>query len=444
MVSITVAMPLYRTIDREKYAIRPLGISGEINISGTPHHTELYGCEYQGMEYIFIHSPVLSERDYLYGPPGEGYVDNALRFGLFSYAIVDLVKRYRFDVLHLNDWQTALSALLVHRDPDLNTKMVFTIHNLAYQGIFDHHMLGALGISDEYFTMEVLEYYGNINLMKAAIAFADKVTTVSPQYAKEILTQEYGNGLEGLLQSHSDKLVGILNGIDSTHFSPKDDEALVKRYDSKSISNKKANKKACLKETGLKDVERPLFVFIGRLVAQKGLDILIDALGDIASLPINILIRGEGEEHYRSELKRLAAKHENISFIYGYDEAISHRIYASADFLMMPSLYEPCGLNQLIAMRYGTMPIVRSTGGLKDSVLPIEEYDASSTTGYGFVFSEETSDALSLTVTKAFESYTKKRSFNKVLRHNMHVDLSWGDRAKHYFDLYTTLLSKIV
>lgn len=441
-VDITVVLPLYRTIDQEKYAISKLGIAWDITIAETRHHAELYGCEYLGIEYLFVHSPVLSERDHLYGPPGESYADNALRFGLFSYAIVDLLRRYRFDVLHLNDWQTALSALLVHDDPFLNTKTVFTIHNLAFQGIFDQRMLEQLGISREHFTMDVLEYYGQINFMKAAIAYADRLTTVSPQYAKEILTEKYGNGLEGFLLQHKDKSVGILNGIDSTHFSPEDDQTIERRFSSKTLANKKANKKACLAETALKGIEKPLFVFIGRLAAQKGVDILIDALETMASMPVNILIRGEGETHYRKELEQFSQRYDNIHFFYGYDEAISHRMYASADFLLMPSLFEPCGLNQLIAMRYGAIPVVRETGGLKDSVSPIETFDGTEETGYGFLFVDEDATALNAAVESAVEYYSRKRAFNKVVRHNMRVDPSWDERAKSYLDIYFKLLDK--
>ena len=180
MIDITVVMPLYRFIDRERFAIKPLGIEWKINISGASHHTVLYGCRYEGVEYLFVYSAVLSERDYLYGPPNEGYADNALRFGLFSYAIADLSERYSVDLLHLNDWQTALSALLVHENPNLSTKIVYTIHNLAYQGIFDQRMLPVLGLSNDYFTMDTLEYYGNINFIKAGIAYADRIATVSP------------------------------------------------------------------------------------------------------------------------------------------------------------------------------------------------------------------------------------------------------------------------
>lgn len=442
LIDITVVMPLYRFIDREKFSIKPLGIEWEINLSGTLHHTELFGCRYDGIEYLFVYSALLSERDYLYGPPNQGYTDNALRFGLFSYAIADLAERYRFDLLHLNDWQTALSALLVRENPGLHTKTVYTIHNLAYQGVFDHRMLLALGLSNDYFTMDALEYYGNISLMKAGIAYADMITTVSPQYAKEILTKKYGNGLDGFLRLHRKKIVGILNGIDSKHFSPENDTALLMSYESETLRDKSINKKGYLEEAGLKGAGKPLFIFIGRLTAQKGVDILIGSLQKIATMPINISIRGEGEKEYRDRLHLLASKHTNISFSYGYDEAMSHRMYAAADFLLMPSLFEPCGLNQMIAMRYGTMPIVRETGGLKDSVYPIDDFDNERNIGYGITFTEEDSFALSGAVENAFERFSHKRSFLAVLRHNMHVDFSWKQRVKQYVDLYSAVLGE--
>lgn len=437
---ITVVMPLYRFIDRKKFSIKPLGIEYNINICGTPHPVLLFGCRYEGIEYLFVYSAILSERDYLYGPPDQGYTDNALRFGLFSYAIADLTKRYRFDLLHLNDWQTALSALLVHEDPDITAKVVYTIHNLAYQGIFDHCILFMLGLSYDYFTMDALEYYGKVSFMKAGIAFADRITTVSPQYAKEILTKKYGNGLEGFLYLHRSKLTGILNGVDERYFSPEKDSLLLMKYSEGSLQDKSINKKGYLKETGLKGVRRPLFVFIGRLTMQKGVDILIESLKSISLMPVNIAILGEGEEGYRDRLSMLASDKDNISFRYGYNEGEAHLMYAAADFLLMPSLFEPCGLNQMIAMRYGALPIVRETGGLKDSVSPIEDFKDTDNSGYGITFTREDPDALSEAVAYALKHFSNKRFFHTVLRHNMHVDSTWKQRAEHYVDLYRAVL----
>lgn len=435
---VTVVMPLYRSVDRKRFSIAALGKRFEVSMGGIGYPVELYGCEHEGVEYRFIYSPLLCEREFLYGPPECGYEDNALRFGLFNYAILEMLKQEPYAIAHLNDWQSALVPLLVKEEPSLPTKTLYTIHNLAYQGSFDAAAVKELGIGDAYFTMEGIEFYGRVNFMKAGIAYADYVTTVSPTYAKEILTPEFGCGLEGFLQHHRQKLVGIVNGIDTEHFSPSTDKALIEPYDT--LSGKVLNKTAYLKQTGLKGVKKPLFVFIGRFTWQKGMDLLIETLPKIASLECNIAILGEGEVRYREALKSIADIHKNIYLEFGYDEALSRRMYAAADFLIMPSLFEPCGLTQMIAMSYGALPVVHHVGGLADTVMSDEKYDSKSASGYGITFTRPTARSFGNAVYHALMLYGDKRRYNSIAKHNMKCDFSWQESARAYESLYRQML----
>jgi starch synthase len=439
---VSVILPLYAQVERERFGIEALGSPFKIEMGVQQYEVQLHACKMGKITYVFVESEPLSRREYLYGPPEMGYEDNALRFGLFCRAVLIWMKKSKepFDILHLNDWQTALCALLVREDAGCDVKTVFTIHNLAYQGVFEKEALRQLGLSEAYFTMDALEYYGRINLLKAGIAFADAVTTVSRIYAEEILTPEFGFGLEGFLCAHRHKLSGILNGIDTDHFSPESDNVLWENYDENELAKKAENKKAYLKQVGLKGKKKPLFIFIGRLTAQKGVDILIEALDAAAELDWNIALLGEGEGLYHRKLETLASRHENIHLFFGYDEALSHRMYAAADFLLMPSHFEPCGLNQMIAMRYGAVPIVHSVGGLKESVQDIGDFNKKSAHGYGIRFDAPDTAALRAAFDDAVGLYADKKKFKKIIRHNMACDFSWKQSAASYLALYKRVM----
>lgn len=436
---VHVVMPLYRFVDREYFNIVPLGEHFDIAMGGVIYPVELYGCEFEGLDYRFIYSPLLCDRDFLYGTPESGYDDNAVRFGLFDYAIVALLKRYLYEIAHLNDWQSALVPLLIKDDKTIQTKTLFTIHNLAYQGTFESSALNALGIDDEHFTMEGIEFYGEVNFMKAGIAYADAITTVSPTYAKEILTSEFGCGLEGFLKHHRSKLTGIVNGIDTEHFSPSDDRALTAPYTD--LAGKAANKKAYLKEVGLKGVKKPLYIFIGRFAWQKGMDLLIESLPKLALLECNIAILGSGEAKYHDELSSIASEQSNVHLEFGYDESLSHRMYAAADFLLMPSLFEPCGLTQMIAMHYGALPVVHRVGGLADTVHTDREFDPKRDVGYGVLFTQLTERAFINAVRHAQKIYGNKHYYSKIAKHNMACDFSWRESAGSYGELYRKIMS---
>lgn len=434
---VQVVMPLYASIDREKFKVKSLETAFSISMNQISYPIELYGCDYEGVEYIFIYSNLLCEREFLYGTPTHGYQDNPVRFAIFNHAIVELLKHDKYDVAHLNDWQSALVPLLIDQAGSIKTKTLITIHNLAYQGVFPHEALYSVGVDTKYFNIDALEFYGKINFMKAGIAYADAVTTVSQSYAKEILTPEFGCGLDGFLRYHKDKLTGIVNGIDTEHFTPSSDKLL--EYPFSTLTQKSLNKKSYLKEVNLKGIKKPLFIFIGRFTAQKGVDLLIEVLPKLASKDCNVAILGDGEEHYQKRIQEIALKHSNIHFEFTYNESLSHRMYAAADFLLMPSLFEPCGLNQIITMNYGALPIVHKVGGLKDTVQNYKRFNKNSDKGYGIVFEKATPDTLLRAICKAMELYDTKKDYNTLVKHNMLCDFSWTKSAKLYTKLYKQL-----
>ena len=434
---LKVVMPLYSLIDRKKYAIKSLNKSFSISMNDIDYEVELFCCTYEGLEYIFIYSTLLCDREFLYGTPTSGYPDNALRFTIFCRGIVELLRANTYDIVHLNDWQTALVPLLLQEESEINTKTLFTIHNLAYQGLFSYETLNEIAIDSKYFTIDVLEFYGQMNFMKAAIAYSDAVTTVSQSYADEILTATFGCGLDGFLRSHKSKLTGIINGIDSEHFTPSKDKLL--EYPFTNLTEKKLNKKSYLKEKNLKGITKPLFIFIGRFTSQKGVDLLIDSLEEIALNDCNIAILGDGEIQYQEKIKEIVDRYDNIHFEFKYNEVLSHQMYASADFLLMPSLFEPCGLNQMIAMSYGAIPIVHKVGGLKDTVNDYKLFDKESNKAYGILFEDPSSDSLIYSFNEALALYSTKKDYNKIVKHNMLCDFSWKNSAKLYDKLYKQL-----
>ena len=435
---VQVVMPLYRSINRQEYSIEPIGKAFEISMGNTVYTIQLFGCTYGAVEYLFVYSPLLCEREFLYGPPDAGYEDNAIRFGIFNYAIIAMLEENEYAIAHLNDWQCGLVPLLLQDRPSIQTKTIYTIHNLAYQGAFSREALSDLGIDESYFTMEGLEFYGQINFMKAGIAYSNRISTVSPTYAREIMTKEFGCGLEGFLNIHRHKLIGVLNGIDTQHFSPENDPALLASYSD--IKGKRVNKSDYLKSIVLKGVNKPLFVFIGRYTWQKGMELLINTLPKIASLECNIALFGDGESQYCEKLQELSSMYKNIHFDVGYDEVRAHCMYAAADFLLMPSLFEPCGLNQLIAFSYGTLPIVHHVGGLADTVKRFEKFDPSSKNGFGITFEKPTQRSLFNAIAKAMSLYGDKPSYNAITKHNMSRDFSWAESSKAYSSLYMSLL----
>ncbi|MCK9490959.1 MAG: glycogen synthase [Sulfurimonas sp.] len=425
-VDISTLMPMYGFMQKEELVLE---YSDEISLGGVSYKLKFYKKD--NTATYFVEAPLLSDTQNLYGDEFGDYVNNDLRFGIFCKAIVVLAKRLSVDVLHLNDWHTALSSLYLKEEKS-KIKTLFTIHNLSYQGIFSKKSLKRLSIGKKYFNIDGLEFYEKISFLKAGIAYSDAVTTVSPTYAKEILTKEFGCGLEGFLKYHKNKLYGILNGIDTNLFNPKTDLSLYKNFDYKSLDKKEENKKAFFKNSSLKNSKIPLFVMVTRLVEQKGIDLLIKSLKKILSKKINLYVVGEGSPDFVAKLEKFSKKYENFEFTNIYDEALSHRIYAAADFLLMPSKFEPCGLSQMISMTYGAIPIVHEIGGLKDSV--IDGVD-------GIVFKGERKKDLTLAVERAMDLRKRSELFNSMRVTAMKKDLSFTSSALKYIEIYKKILS---
>ncbi len=430
---ITSIMPLYKSIDREKHNIQSTGLVYEFWVNKIEYQFEVF----QSGDVLFLDEKSgLFQRDEMYGE----YSDNDIRFGIFCYGVLEYIRasNQEFDILHINDWQSALIALLVKEQYKLDSKVVFTIHNLAYQGIFSKKSIERLDLSWDYFTASKIEYHDQINLLKSAIVYSDVFTTVSPTYAKEIQTHQFGCDLEQIIQDNEYKLKGILNGVDYEEFNPSLDTNLNKHFDADDLGNKRAIKEDLLNELHLEGVNKPLFVFIGRFTGQKGIDQILESLNTLASSPINIVILGSGEKNYNDWFHALLGLHKNLSITIGYDEALARRIYASADFLYMPSQYEPCGLNQMIAMKYGAIPIVSPVGGLKDSVTDFDG-ELSEGKGRGITLENDNPQTFINATNKALHLYLDKNRFDEIIQHNMHVDFSWDEKSKEYLSLFTDL-----
>lgn len=426
-VTIVSVMPLYGFMDKEKFK-HERGF--DVDFGGMHYRIELYYELQDNLKTYFIQAPLLSATENLYCDKDGDYPNNDLRFALFSAAVVELAIFLQADILHLNDWHTALAALFV-RERKLALKTVFTIHNLAYQGVFEKDSLGRLGLHEEYYSMEKLEFYGKINFLKAGVLFSDYVTTVSPSYAKEIMTEEYGCGLDGFLKFHKKKISGVLNGINDAIFDPSKDENLYLQFDGDSLGNKYKNKTQFIKDSTLKDPRKPLFIMVTRLVEQKGVDLILESLEELLAKNINLFILGEGSREYIEQFETYAQLYPNLEFYNGYDESLSHKTYAAADFLLMPSKFEPCGLNQMIAIRYGTIPIVHAVGGLKDSV-----HEEKTECGNGISFKKYSKKALLLAVERALKLKKDTKKFKSFVKYNMACDFSFGPSAQQYMKIY--------
>jgi starch synthase len=382
-------------------------------------------------------------------PDGHAWDDNAQRFNRLALAAVafanDLLP-FRPHVLHLNDWQTGLVPVhLKQQPPERPVKTIFTIHNLAYQGVFPAHLLSGLGIQPRWMTLDGLEFYGQISFIKGGIALADHITTVSPSYAQEIQTPAYGEGLDGLLRHRARHLSGILNGIDTELWNPETDPYLDAHYTVQHLQGKKNNKKALRRSLGFPKSEQdiPLVAMISRLAAQKGVDLVIAALPELMQRPIELVILGSGDSGLEEALQRaIAPFSERIALRLGYDEAMAHRIEAGADMFLMPSRFEPCGLNQLYSLRYGTVPIARATGGLRDTIVDATAQSLAKGTASGILFEEPSARALLHAVDRALTLYHDRKTWQRMMRCGMAIECSWSTSAAAYLQLYRELLAR--
>jgi starch synthase len=433
---VDVVMPRYRGIAAgDLVASLPVALGAQVADAG------FYATAAGGVRTLFVDHPGYFDRDYLYGAVGHDYADNAERFAYLSQAAVKWAAAgdRQYDVVHAHDWQTGLVPLLLARD-DASSKLpaVFTIHNLAYQGIFDASWLPVLGLGWDLMRIDALEFWGRISYLKAGIVFSRLVTTVSPTYAREIQTPALGFGFDGILRHRSADLIGILNGIDYDQWDPARDRFLPVPYGVDSLAGKRAAKRAVLEEYRLPSadaaLERPLVGMISRLVDQKGFDLLASIADELARLDAAFVLLGTGERRYEDLWLGLASRYpDRIGARIELDERLAHLIEGGADLFLMPSRFEPCGLNQMYSLRYGTVPLVRATGGLADTV---RNFDPATGAGTGFTFDEYSPQALLGTLRWALGVYQKSGQWARLQQAGMRVDNSWDASARRYVEVY--------
>jgi starch synthase len=400
------------------------------------------GGSLHGVRFYFVEYPPYFDRDALYGTPAGDYPDNAERFALFSRTVLEASKILGVpQIFHCHDWQSALIPVLVRtvyaEDPafrDVGT--VFTIHNMGYQGLFPPDTLPLLMLPWDLFTMSKMEFFGQVNFLKGALTYADFITTVSRKYSQEIQTAEYGFGLEGVLRDRASTVTGILNGVDYDEWSPQTDKFIAAKFSPQDLSGKAMCKQDLLAAFGIPtaDVKLPVIGVVSRFAAQKGFDLIAQIADRLAREEMIVVALGAGDKTYEEMFLRLNKQFpKKIAVKVAYDNAIAHKIEAGADMFLMPSRYEPCGLNQIYSLKYGTVPIVRATGGLDDTVEP---WDARSGKGTGFKFSEYNGESLLLTIKQALSAYRDQTSWQALMRNGMNKDFSWNASAREYGKIY--------
>ncbi len=402
----------------------------------------LDGGQHAGVQFYFIDYPPYFDRDALYGTPLGDYSDNAERFALYSRAVLEASKVLDMpDVFHCHDWQSALVPILLRtlyaEDPAFSTvASIFTIHNIGYQGLFPPDTLPLLMLPWDLFTMDKLEFFGKVNFLKGALVFSDFVTTVSKKYSQEVQTTEYGFGLEGVLRSRASTVTGILNGVDYAEWSPETDKFIVARYSPADLSGKAQCKQDLLAQFGVSgaDPGLPVIGIVSRFAAQKGFDLISQVADRLAREKMIVVALGTGDKEYEDLFRRLNKQYPHkFAVKIAYDNALAHKIEAGADMFLMPSRYEPCGLNQIYSLKYGTVPVVRATGGLDDT---IEAWDARSGRGTGFRFTDYTGEALLAALRAALQAYRDQASWKRLMLNGMAKDFSWTTSAQEYVKVY--------
>ena len=446
-VQVMVGLPYYRIV-RENGVKTETALTGlEVAVNGKNLSCNVLNALSEDNGHVFfIDRNEFFDRPDLYATPTGDYPDNLERFSFFNLAALLFAKTIGFDfhVVHCHDWQTGLVPAFLRtryaKDPFFShAASVFTIHNMGYQGLFSPELFPATGLPPGEFNPAGVEYWGNISLLKAGIQYSDAITTVSPTYSREIQTSEYGMGMEGLLEHRGEDLHGILNGVDYKGWDPATDQYLTNHYSVKDMKGKGQCKADLVKALQLDDsvLSRPLLAVISRLTVQKGYDLLLEVMEEVLKLDTGIVVLAAGEIKYQRPLDELARKHPSrIAIRIGFDEPLAHRIMAGADMLLVPSRYEPCGLTQIYALKYGTVPIVRATGGLDDT---IRQFDPSSKKGTGFKFVEFESQAFLNQIRAAVETFNHEDSWRTIVQNGMMADFSWEESAQKYVSLFSKL-----
>ncbi len=441
-VEVSVFLPKYGDVPKAYREEMKKIKETETHITWRRQYVGIEGLEHEGIRFYFIDNEYYFKRWGLYG-----YGDDGERFVYFSKAVLEAIKVLgeTYDILHAHDWQAAAIPLFLQthylKEPCFEkTRSVFTIHNLKYQGVFPYEVLGELlGLGPEYFP--TLEFHGRVNLMKGAMQLSDALTTVSPNYSEEIKTGFFGEGLEGVLAEQSHKLYGILNGIDVEEYSPRTDGKIFRNYDGNHLEDKEKNKEALQKKLQLpRKPSTPVIGLISRFVEQKGFDLIQRIIYEVLEEDVQFIVLGSGETKYEDFFNRLAYDFpEKVKVTIGFEETLAREIYAGSDFFLMPSLFEPCGLGQLIAMHYGTIPIVRETGGLRDTVTPFNEYTGE---GNGFSFAHYNAHDLLYTLRRALGFYQNPEVMKTLRLNAMNLDVSWRKSAREYHALYRELIQR--
>ena len=441
---VTVILPRYRGIAADVVEQTTFSLGGRSVTVGFSRQPLT-----KGVDAVLVDSADLFDREGIYGTATGDYADNAWRFAVFSRAALEYARLSgdRPSIIHAHDWQTGLvpayQKMHFSNDPIVgNVPAIFTIHNLAFQGIFPAATLDEIGLGWEVFNVQAMEYWGQISYLKAGINFSEKITTVSPTYAREIMTPEMGFGFHGVLARRQVDVVGILNGIDTERWNPQADAFVPAHFNARSLAGKRKAKALLLERAGFPHDERalarPVVGLIARLTDQKGLDLIAAAAEDLMALDATWTLLGNGEPRYEDLFRTLAARYPDRVFAaIGFDERLAHHIEAGADAFLMPSRFEPCGLNQMYSLRYGTVPIVRATGGLDDTV---EDYDPRTGSGTGFKFADYTPWAMLGAVARALEVYRNASAWKRIQQQGMRQDHSWDVSAREYVKVYRTAL----
>jgi len=437
---VSVVLPRYRKTPAGPVLLRNLSIP----VGEELHFPDIQdGRAQEGVRYFFVDYPPYFDRAGLYVNGGADYPDNAQRFALFARAALELMKRTGVpELIHCHDWQSALVPVLLKsqhaKDPALGrVPVVFTVHNLGYQGLFPRQTLAALGLPESLFTMEALEYYGQVNLLKGGLVFADFVSTVSRKYAQEIQTEEYGHGLDGVIRHRAATVTGIVNGVDYSEWSPETDKFLAANYSVEKLDGKRACKKDLLEQFRLPaaDLKKPLVGIVSRFATQKGFDLIAEVADELMENDLKVVALGTGEPEFEKLFRELAERFpKKFAVRIAYDNALAHKIEGGSDMFLMPSRYEPCGLNQIYSLKYGTVTVVRATGGLDDT---IEPFDSRTGRGTGFKFAEYAGEALLDCVEQAVHVYGRNpEAWRRLMENGMRKDFSWNASAADYERLY--------
>lgn len=450
---LRVVTPLYSTVNRKKHGIFDTGKSVTVRCGKRDYVFVLHlaSSRVVGLQYLFLSNNLLFGRPQLYidEKTGKDYVDNDLRFIAFCKAALKLPALIDFqpDIVHVHDWQTAIIPLLLSQENTAQSMLdspgtVLTIHNLAYQGLFPAESLEFTNLPNSMLTpvSGPLEFFGQINLLKGGIVASNHIVTVSKKYAKEITeSPEYGCGLEGLLTERKENLSGILNGVDYKLWSPSRDKALKYKYNRNNMSGKRMNKVELIRTAGLPFRETtPLVGMIARLADQKGFDLIAEAAPTLMKMNLQLIVLGSGDSKYHRLLESMESDYPDRMKAYlRFDDSLAHKIEAGADIFLMPSRYEPCGLNQMYSLKYGTVPVVRSVGGLADTITDIQD----SSSGNGFLFEEYTADAMLSALSRAIDLYSHKRKWSKLMKTGMAADFSWDRSAAEYAELFRRMIS---